>query len=301
MEIRLKSENIASFLGAEITGSNFTISSFRSISNLKPFSLSFTKAKQLYSDFPITVIATHELVNSCSNITKISVNDPKLSFSKILDEFYPFESFNITKFHNVISKNANIGKNVSIGNYTSIMDDVSIGEDTFIGNNVSIYCGTKIGSNCVIQSNTVIGHPGFGFVFENSIPYRFKHIGYTFIGNNVEIGCNCTIARASLDTTVISDNVKIDDHVHIAHNCEVGSNTIITAGAVISGSVKVEPNCWIGPNSSIIQKKTIGNNSLVGIGSIISKSIPSNSKYMSLTSFTLRNLAKVNKFLKRNI
>jgi len=137
---------------------------------------------------------------------------------------------------------------------------------------------------------------GFGFDFEeDGTPVRIPHIGNVIIGNNVEIGAKNTIARGTIDNTVIANNVKIDDQVHIAHNCFIGNNTIITACVEISGSVTIGENCWIGPNCSIIQKVTIGDNTTIGIGSIITKDIEANKKIMGLESLELRPLLKVKK------
>ena len=265
MEINLTSKCIASFLGRELNGENHLVTSFSSITNLKHYALAFTNSKTFKSEFPITLITNSRFKKICDHISTIVVDDPKLSFVKILDEFYPNNATDSLSNVHKISDEALIGRNVKIGNYSTIMNDVEIGQNTQIGNNVIIHSGTQIGSNCIISCNTVIGHCGFGFAFDNGIPKRFKHIGNTKIGNYVEIGSNCTIARAALDSTIIHDHVKIDDHVHIAHNCKVGDNTIITAGAILSGSVEVEPDCWIGPNATIIQKSKIGKSSLIGI------------------------------------
>ena len=112
------------------------------------------------------------------------------------------------------------------------------------------------------------------------------------------MGSNNTIARGTINNTIIEDHVKIDDNVHIAHNCCISKNTIITACVEISGSVKVGKNCWIGPNSSIIQKINIGNNCTIGIGAILTKDVKDNSKIMGLNSIDLKSLVRFKKRLK---
>ena len=172
-------------------------------------------------------------------------------------------------------------------------------EHTIIANNVIISDNVRIGKSCYIKSNTVIGEDGFGFDFEeDGTPFRIPHIGSVYIGNNVEIGAQNTIARGTLDNTIIEDNVKTDDQVHIAHNCKIGKNTLITACVEISGSVEIGANCWIGPNSSIIQKIKIEDNVTIGIGTIVIKDVAAKKKIMALEGLSLRNLLKLKKRIK---
>jgi UDP-3-O-[3-hydroxymyristoyl] glucosamine N-acyltransferase len=140
---------------------------------------------------------------------------------------------------------------------------------------VVISDGVTIGSDCIIKSNTVIGEAGFGFERdEMGVPIRILHLGTVKIGDRVEIGSLNTICRATLGTTVIEDDVKTDDHVHIAHNCRVRRGAMITACVELSGGVDVGSFAWVGPNSSIIQKLVIGDHAFIGIGSNVTKSVP---------------------------
>ena len=156
-----------------------------------------------------------------------------------------------------ISGDSTVGCNVEIGSNTVILDNVTIGSNV------------RIGSNCVI------GSPGFGFAKgPNEMYLRLPHIGGVVIGNNVEIGNNVCIDSGTFDATVIRDRVKIDNLVHIAHNVSIGERTLITACAEISGSVIIGSDVWIAPNVSIIQKISIGDGALVGIGSTVTKDVP---------------------------
>lgn len=129
---------------------------------------------------------------------------------------------------------------------------------------------TTIGKNCTVLPCTTIGYPALATERDeyNRI-YRFPHIGICIIGDNVWIGAQCNISRGSLGDTTIGDNVTIDDHVHIAHNCHIGENTIVTAGVTIGGSVTIGSNCWIGLGSTISDHLTIGNNVLIGVGAAV--------------------------------
>jgi UDP-3-O-[3-hydroxymyristoyl] glucosamine N-acyltransferase len=164
-----------------------------------------------------------------------------------------------------------IGPDVYIGN------NVTIGDDTLIYPGVKILDDTVIGSNVVIKSNTVIGGDGFGYAVRPGFPpMKIPHLGNVVIGNNVDIGSNTAIDKATFGSTFISDFVKIDNGVHIAHNCKVGKRTLVIANAELSGSVTIGHDSWIAPNASVKESVTIGNNVLVGIGSVVLKDLPDN-------------------------
>lgn len=118
---------------------------------------------------------------------------------------------------------------------------------------------------------------GFGFGYErneNGVPFRIPHLGNVVIGEFVQIGSHVCIDRAVIGSTVIGDNVKIDNLVHVAHNAQIGKNTLIVAGAVVGGSVVIGENCFIGMNASIKQKVKIGNNVTVGAGAVVLRDVP---------------------------
>ncbi|GAG24258.1 unnamed protein product, partial [marine sediment metagenome] len=112
----------------------------------------------------------------------------------------------------------------------------------------------------------------------NGRPYPFPHTGGIVIGDNVEIGALNTIARGAIDDTAISDYVKTDDHIHIAHNVTIGENTMIAACTEISGSVTIGKNVWISPSVTILDHKTIGDNAFICIGSVVGKDVKPDTK-----------------------
>ena len=174
----------------------------------------------------------------------------------------------------MVEYSAKIDQDVAIGAHCYIGPGVSIASGTVIMPNVSIYGKVTIGHNCYIKPGAVIGGSGFGFEYdEDGIPLQFPHTGEIIIGDNVYIGANATIDRATLDATIIEDNVKIDNLVHIAHNCIVGKNTLMTGCSTISGGVKVGENCWIAPNSTVYQQLKIGANSRIGMGAVVLRSV----------------------------
>lgn len=134
-----------------------------------------------------------------------------------------------------------------------------------------------LGKNLEICKTVKLGNEGFGFEpDENGNLIFFPHFGNVIIGNNVRIGSYSCIDRGNMHDTIIGDNVKIDNLVHIAHNVSIGKNTMVVAGAVVCGSVSIGENCFIGANSTIKEHLKIGDNVLIGMGSVITKNIPDN-------------------------
>jgi UDP-3-O-[3-hydroxymyristoyl] glucosamine N-acyltransferase len=122
----------------------------------------------------------------------------------------------------------------------------------------------------------VIGEKGFGFPFaEDGTPVELPHLASVRIADYVEIGALNTVVGGALSDTIIHSHVKTDDHVHIAHNCEIGARTVITACSEISGSVKIGERCWLSPNCSIMNKINIGDDCFIGLGAVVLKDVPS--------------------------
>jgi len=297
MGYRVSSEEIALFLNEKHFGNKIMLNKVVPLNRVEESVFTFCKNNTMDINEKCLVLVPRDfIVNDNITFSFIKVSNPRLSFAKVVNNFF-VDKIDYTIEESVkIGFNCNINKNVKIGYNCIIGNGVSIGTNTIINNNVLIYDNTEIGNDCYIKSNTVIGEDGFGFDFEeDGTPIRIPHLGNVKIGNNVEIGAKNTIARATLGTTTISDNVKIDDQVHIAHNSTVGKNTIIAACAEISGSVNIGQNCWIGPNSSIIQKVKIGNNVTIGIGTIVTKDIEVKKKIMALEGLPLRELINIRK------
>lgn len=151
---------------------------------------------------------------------------------------------------------------------------VTVGEGTRIAPGAVIRTGTRIGRFCEIKSGAVLGDQGFGFERDEAgRPLRMLHMGGVLLGDHVEVGSLTTVVLGALGDTVLEDYVKLDDHVHVAHNCRVGARTIITACAELSGSVKIGCDAWIGPNASIMQKVTLGDGCLIGLGTVVLHSV----------------------------
>ncbi len=227
--------------------------------------------------------------------TLIRVDDPYRAFSELL-EYYNESIPKKTGIepHSFIHPSAKIGKNVYIGAFAYIDEkavignnvkifphvyvgaDVQVGEGTILYPGVKVYHDCRIGRNCIIHAGTVIGSDGFGFAPNGSDYKKIPQIGNVVIGDNVEIGANSTIDRATMGSTIIRDGVKLDNQLQVAHNVEIGENTVIAAQTGISGSTKIGRNCQIGGQVGMTGHIRVGNNVRIGAQSGIINDVEDN-------------------------
>ena len=227
----------------------------------------------------ITIINHDFVIDQPVNTTLIKVKDAYKAFSTLL-EYYNQIKLNKNGIENPssISETARygeglyfgafsyMGENVVVGENVKIYPNVYIGDNVKIGDNVTIFAGVKIysesliGNNCTIHSGAVIGADGFGFSPGDTGEYsKVPQIGNVIIEDNVDIGAVTTIDRATLGSTIIRQGVKLDNHIQIAHNVEIGENTAIAAQTGVAGSTKIGKNCLIGGQVGIAGHLTIGN------------------------------------------
>ena len=209
-----------------------------------------------------------------------------------------------------ISKYASIGKNVSIssgacikkgariGDGCKIGSNAYIGEDTSLGNNcelypnVSIYNNVSIGSRVIIHSGTTIGSDGFGYVTINNIHEKIPQTGDVVIKDDVEIGSNCSIDRATIGSTIVGEMTKIDNLVHIAHNVKIGKGCLITAGFAVAGSTEIGDFCTFAGQVGVAPHLKIGNNSIVASKSGVTRSLKGENTY---AGFPARDIKEHNR------
>lgn len=217
-----------------------------------------------------------EIINQ--NCTYLLFDNPRLAFKSLLTHFFIPELPEATISPSAsIGKNVKLGLNVYIGNNTVIEDNVCIGDNVRINHNNSILSNTIIHNNVLIGSNNTIGGVGFGYEKTKDGSYEvIPHIGNVVIEEGVEIGNNTCIDRAVLGSTLLMQNCKIDNLVHIAHGVVIGKNSLIIAHAIIGGSTIIGDNVWVAPNASIINKINIGNNVTIGLGAVVVKNVLDN-------------------------
>lgn len=156
---------------------------------------------------------------------------------------------------------------------------VVVGQQSVIGKGTVLKAGVKIGSyvhigdHCTIGENSVVGNWGFGVErAANGDSFRIPHLGGVRIGSFVHIGALNTVVAGTIEPTVVEDHVQTDDHVHIAHNCHIKRSVHLTACVELSGSVTIGENSVIGPNASVMNKISLGRNTVVGLGAVVTKS-----------------------------
>lgn len=240
----------------------------------------------------------------------IRVDDPYLSFLALLDIMSPqtelqkigidenaviSETAEISSEEVRIGANCFIGEKVKIGARVSILPNTvilagaEIADDVLIYPNVTVYQGTKIGARVIIHSGTVIGSDGFGQAKNPDGTFqKIPQKGIVVIEEDVEIGSNCSIDRATMGETIIRRGVKLDNMIQIAHNVEIGENTVIAAQTGIAGSTKIGRNCMIGGKVGIVGHITVCDNVILTAATNVSKSITEPGMYSGYRSQPMR-------------
>jgi len=173
-----------------------------------------------------------------------------------------------------VGDNAVIGNNAKLYPLSYVGDNVSIGDNTTLYAQVSVYSDSVVGRNCILHSGVVIGADGFGFTQQADLTHKkVAQIGNVIIEDDVEIGANTCIDRATLGSTIIHKGCKLDNLIQIAHNVEVGENSIIVAQVGVAGSVKIGKNCMIGGQVGIVGHISIADNVKVQARSGVAKTV----------------------------
>ena len=295
---------------------DFRINKFSSISNSNDDSLIFINkniSNNLIDIKGICLIKKPAQEYIFNDNIVIPSENPKLDFCNLINKFCikrENKSKMLKNNNSLISDKSVVGSNFTIGNFSNIEANVKIGNNVVIGNNVSIseYClignnvhimdgvcldCTVIGNNVTISQNTVIGKNGFGFHLGSPNSHVFFHIGAVEIGNDVFIGSNCNVDRGHIDDTVIGDYVRIDNQVHIAHNCKIGKNCILAGKSAISGSVELGENVILAGDVGIADNISIGSNSLISAGTKVFKNFPENSRIGGYPARSLYDWQKI--------
>ena len=310
--------HIADQINGSVVGDrDIDISNISKIEEGAKGSLTFL-ANPKYTEFIYTTNASAAIVSSDFEptekieLTLIKVKDPYSSFTTILELF----DKDLSKRKGIsqltdIDKSSKISESSFIGSFSIVGENSIIGEkciienQVFIGNNVKIghgcliYPGVKIlddtiiGQNCIIHSSTTIGSDGFGFAPNDDGSYKkIPQTGNVVIGDNVEIGSNSTLDRATLGSTIINNGVKLDNQIQIAHNVEIGENTAIAAQSGVAGSTKIGKNCMIGGQVGIIGHIKIGDNVKIQAQAGVTSNIESNSRVTGTPAISYMNYNK---------
>lgn len=223
----------------------------------------------------------------------LRTRQPKVAFARILQHFHsqPFAATGVSPLASVgegcripelvsihpfvvLGRGVELGERVTLWPGVFVGDGCRIGSDSTLYPNVTLYPGVRLGCRVVVHSGTVLGADGFGYVFDGQKQVKLPQTGGVEIGDDVEIGANCCIDRATFGTTRIENHVKLDNLVHIAHNCRIGENTVIVGCVGISGSVEVGRNCVFAGQSGVADHVRIGDGVTVLARSAVYSDIP---------------------------
>ena len=252
--------------------------------------------KYLKNTLASVVIISKDYDSDSSNKNFIKVDNPKIAFAKVLENLKRKNNYSFTVSESayidktakietnvhiepnvVIEKNVEIKQNTIIKSGSVISEFSKIGSDTFIAPNVTVYSDSIIGNNVHIDAGSVIGADGFGWATLKNNQIKIPQIGNVIIEDDVWIGSNCCIDRATFDSTVIGFGTKMDNLIQIAHNVIIGQNCLIAGAVAIAGSTKIGNNVTIAGQVGIIDRIEIGDNVVIASKSAIFKSVKSGS------------------------
>jgi UDP-3-O-[3-hydroxymyristoyl] glucosamine N-acyltransferase len=298
--MQFTAKQIAGLIEGKIEGNpEVAVSSFGKLEEATEGQLAFL-ANPKYEEFLYSTQASIIIVNNSLelekeiNATLIRVPDAYSSFAVLLTEYAKIVRENLTGIQQpvYIDATARMGENVFIGAFSYLGENVILGNNVkiypqvYLGNNVTVddgsvlYPGVKIHHDCVVGKNvaihagSVIGGDGFGFAPQPDGSFKkVPQIGNVVVEDNVEIGANSSIDRATIGSTMIRSGAKLDNLIQIAHNVEIGQNTVIAAQSGISGSTKIGKNVMIGGQAGIVGHIQIADGSKINAQSGVSKSI----------------------------
>ncbi len=316
--MKFTAQQIADILDGDVTGNpDIEVSTLSKIEEGAEGSLTFL-ANPKYTPYIYNTQASITIVNKTFlpekpiTTTLIKVDDAYMAFSKILEYYNAIklnkEGIETPSFIADSSSHgeklylgafAYIGENVKIGSHVKIFPGAYVGDNVVIGDNTIIFAGAKIysesliGKNCVINSGCIIGSDGFGFAPNEDGSYnKIPQIGNVILEDYVDIGAGTTIDRATMGSTIIRKGVKLDNHIQIAHNVEIGENTVIAAQTGVAGSTKIGKNCQIGGQVGIVGHITIGNNVKIQAQSGIGRNVKDNEVLQGSPALALTNYNK---------
>ena len=300
MELTLA--EIAAFVNGEIDGNeSVKINGVGKIDDAQPGQITFISnpkyTKFLESTEASAVIVGEEFPQV--SVPVIRTKNAYFSFLKLLRYFNPPIETLAKGIHRsvIIHETTKIGlntrigagvvieKNCIIGENSSIYPGVVVGQEVVVGSNTVLYANVvlrervKIGNNVILHSGVVVGSDGFGFAREGEMYHKIPQVGIVIIEDDVEIGANCSIDRATLGATIIRKGVKLDNLIQIAHNVEIGENTVVAAQTGISGSTKIGRNASIGGQVGFGGHIEVGDGVTGAAQSGVSKNLPPDSVF----------------------
>ncbi len=317
---------IAAMIGGKVDGDkNASVSTFSKIEEGQKGALSFL-ANPKYThyiydtDASVVLVSDDFVPEKPLKCTLIRVSNPYEALSELMTiaasyanilptgiEQPSFISEKATLGNDIyVGAFAYIGKGAKIGNGVKIYPQVYIGndciieDDTILYPGVKIYHGCKIGKRCIVHGGAVIGADGFGFAPKADGTYhKIPQLGIVCIEDDVEIGANTTIDRATMGKTTIGHGTKLDNLIQIAHNVEIGNNTVMAAQAGVAGSAKIGDNCMIGGQVGVAGHISVGNRVVVGAQSGIPNNVKDGSRLMGYPAVSAGDFMRQAAYMRR--
>lgn len=310
-------KQIAEVINGEVVGDeNVAVSVFSKIEEGKPGSLTFLSnpkyTNYIYSTEASIVLVSNKFVPEHEvKATMIKVENPYDCLARLM---MMYESSKPKKKGidplAFVAHSAKVGEDVCIGAFAYIGENAVIGDDTkiyphaYVGDNVkigenatlyqhvSVYAECRVGNNCILHSGCVIGADGFGFAPTENGYEKIPQIGNVVLEDDVEIGANTCIDRATMGSTIVHKGAKIDNLVQIAHNDEIGSNTVIAAQTGVAGSTKIGEWCMFGGQVGVAGHITVGNKVNVGAQTGVNSHVEGNQTIMGYPAMSYRDFIK---------
>ena len=323
--MEISAQQLAALVGGTVDGNaNVVINNYAKIEEATPGCLTFL-ANPKYTHFIYTTQASAVLVRSDFepeqpvSATLIRVADPYATLAQLLnlvqsqqpskhgveqpsfvapDVVVPDDAY-VGAFA-YISNGVKMGKNVKIYPQVYVGDGVTLGDDVILYPGVKVYHGCKIGNRCILQAGAVVGGDGFGFAPQPDGSYnKIAQIGIVILEDDVEIGANTTIDRATMGATVVHRGVKLDNLIQVAHNVEIGENTVMAAQVGIAGSTKIGSGNTIGGQVGFAGHITVGDNNGIGAQSGIPGNMGSNQRVIGSPAVNAIDFARQVAHMKR--
>lgn len=295
---------LAEICGARLEGDGTrTVSGPAGLSDANPDEVSFlTEAKyqdQLETTRAAAVVVGEDVETQRGDLAMLRVSDASQGFNRVVMAFAPVTHRPQPGVHPSaavdptaqVAEGASIGPLCAIGAGAEIADGAilhanvtvgegaSVGQDTEIHPGVVLYRHVRIGKGCLIHAGTVIGSDGFGFEPTPEGWQKTPQGGIVIVGDDVELGANVAIDRARFKATVIEDNVKIDNQVHIAHNCRLGASSMFLAQSAVAGSTNVGKRVIVAGQAGLGGHLEIGEGARIGAGSAVFRNVPAGQDY----------------------
>jgi UDP-3-O-[3-hydroxymyristoyl] glucosamine N-acyltransferase len=303
--------SIAKLLGIELTGNpDIEISGVATLIKAGKGDLTFYHnpkyAHELEQTKASAVIVPTDHPQLPDGVAALVTRDPYVAFAKAVALLVPAQKYP-AGVHPLafVAPSAKVAPTASLGPFVCVMDDATVGEgttmlpystlgrgaslgrDCLLYPHVTIYHDCHIGDRAIIHAGTVIGSDGFGFAPSAQGITKFPQVGRVIVGNDVEMGANCSIDRGALDDTVLADGVKLDNQVHLAHNVHIGKNTMIAAQTGISGSTEIGEWCVFGGQVGLVGHLTVGDRVMFGAQSGVTKDCPADTLYFGTPAHEL--------------